>query len=84
MIYFLVLNFMEIPHTIVMYLIYHQLNTGSGFVREEVITEAHFYTWFNLRGVVLPILRLLEPTFAMQFKNLIRSVFCLKKDNKQI
>jgi hypothetical protein len=77
MIYFLVLNFMEIPHTLVMALIYHQLNAGKGFVKWEVDTEDYFYTWFNMRGIVLPLLRLLEPTFAIQFKNLIRSIFCL-------
>ena len=64
MIYFMVLNFMEIPHTVVMYLLYHQLNSGSGFVKAEVITEANFYMWFNFRGTVLPLLRLLEPTFV--------------------
>jgi len=75
---------MEIPHTLIMYLIYDQLNSGSGFHGWKVKVEDYLYVWFNLRGVVLPILRLLEPTFALQFKNLIRSVFCLKKDSKKI
>jgi len=55
---------MEIPHTLIMYLIYDQLNSGSGFVEWKIHAEDYLYIWFNLRGVVLPILRLLEPTFA--------------------
>ena len=78
MIYFLVLNFMELPHTIVIYLRYVMMNTGKGFDKEDLMVEAKYYVWFTLRGTVLPMLRLIEPSFVNQLKKLIKSIFCMK------
>ena len=79
MIYFMVLNFMELPHTIVIWLRYVMMNTGKGFDKDDLMVEAKYYVWFTFRGTVLPMLRLIEPTFVHQLKNLGRSLFCLKK-----
>jgi hypothetical protein len=72
-IYFLVLNIMELPNVIVVYLRWHAMK--KGLHKTELEFEAKFYCWYTFRGTVLPILRLIEPQLASQ----IRQIFLCKK-----
>jgi hypothetical protein len=63
--YFIVLNFMEIPHLLVLYILYYMTTNKIGFSNPDLLYwEAIFYLWFTCRGIVLPLLRLIEPNFA--------------------
>lgn len=65
MLYFIVLNFMEIPHLFLLYLLWYMTNNKIGFRDPNLLyLEAIFYLWFTCRGIVLPMLRLIEPSFA--------------------
>lgn len=82
MIYFIVLNMMEIPHIMVIYLRYQSQNEST-YIASTYSLQAKFYFWFILRGSVLPLLRLIEPQFLRQLLTLFnRFSFIKLKDKK--
>lgn len=58
--YFFVLNFMEIPNVLVVYLRFLIMNHAD-LDDNALRVQSYFYMWYTFRGTVLPILRLIEP-----------------------
>jgi len=63
MLYFVILNVMEVPHTVVVFIRLYEQNIGASFSKDVLSPEADFYLWYICRGIVLPVLRLIEPQF---------------------
>ena len=70
--YFIVLNIMEFPNTVVIYIRWKMIKDGIGLTPPWLKAQAWFYGWFVARGTVLSLLRLIEPSFRNQLKE-----FCM-------
>jgi len=55
------LNFMEIPHVAVAFYRLHMMNDPIPFQTDDSRNEAHLYWWYVSRGIILPLVRLIEP-----------------------
>lgn len=52
---------MEIPHVAVCFYRLHMMNDPIPFKTEDSRNEAHLYWWYISRGIILPLVRLIEP-----------------------
>jgi hypothetical protein len=66
---------MELPHIMVQYLRFVN-QVDANYIPNAYELQAKFYFWFILRGTVLPILRLIEPSFLKQLLALLRNHIC--------